>query len=295
VAFENNSNNNLNDSTNDPFDEFEFKPLTDGLGFHRKTESTDQVTIPASMQTSTQIPGQKPVPKTTAMVSTTTSKIDFRGLKLNFESKTKGLSSPLPRTTSPNNNATPAARIQVPTIEDDSISKAQTAVNEILKNLNHKKQQEEASLKNKKKLVWKHSTPSFAAAFLDTMLIMAGFLMMLIAMLTITKSDLISNITHPGEDYSIWVATGLLFATIYFCYMVICRAYLGYTPGEWAFDQRCGTELEQASKSYVPKVMLRTVVVMITGFLPLALISWITRIDLAGMLSGLQVQKQHYV
>ncbi len=285
MAFENSLNDKMNDSQNDPFDEFEFKPLTDGLGFHQKND-------------------------------TTTSKIDFRGSNLNFDvknteknpertvertvGKNQGLTSPLPRSgtsTIPTSNTKGAVtpRIQVPILEDDSISKAQTAVNEILKNLNHKKQQEDALLKNKKKLVWKHTTPSFAAAFLDTMLIMAGFLMMLIAMLAITKSDLISNITHPGEDYSIWIATALLFATLYFSYMVLCRAYLGYTPGEWAFDQRCGTELEQAGKSYVPKVILRTLLVMITGFLPLALISWIVKIDLAGMVSGLQVQKQHYV
>ncbi|NJL25897.1 MAG: hypothetical protein HC902_12510, partial [Calothrix sp. SM1_5_4] len=30
---------NLSNSNMDPFDEFEFKPLTDGLGFHKKTVS----------------------------------------------------------------------------------------------------------------------------------------------------------------------------------------------------------------------------------------------------------------
>ena len=32
-------NNNINDNTNDPFEEFEFKPLTEGLGFHRNKET----------------------------------------------------------------------------------------------------------------------------------------------------------------------------------------------------------------------------------------------------------------
>jgi hypothetical protein len=250
-----------NNQTNDPFEEFEFKPLTEGLGFHRRKSESEPVSTPV-MGLKTPLPR----PQTTPQVST------------------KSNSGPV---------ITP--RITVPLIEDDSISKAQTAVNEILKNLNHKKQQEEIHLKNKKKLVWVAATPSFMASFLDGMLILAGFLLMLIAMLTITGADLISNLSHPGENSLIWMATGHLLLSIYVIYMVACRAYLGYTPGEWAFDQRCGSEVQQASAFYIPRVMLRTLIVLATGVLPLTLIGLMTGRDLAGEWSRLGLQKRSLV
>jgi hypothetical protein len=251
-----------NNQTNDPFEEFEFKPLTEGLGFHRRKSEAETPTPPPSM----------------------------------------GLKSPLPRpqttpsvTVRSNSGQVITPRITVPMIEDDSISKAQTAVNEILKNLNHKKQQEEIHLKNKKKLVWIATPPSFLACFLDGMLILAGFLLMLIAMLTVTGADLISNLSHPGENSLIWMATGHLLLSIYVIYMVACRAYLGYTPGEWAFDQRCGSEIQQASASYIPRVMLRTFLVVITGVVPLTLVSQILGRDIAGEWSRLGLQKKSLV
>ena len=118
---------------------------------------------------------------------------------------------------------------------------------------------------------------------------------MLIAMLTITKVDLISNLSNPGLNSMIWVATAALFAAVTLIYMVVFRTYLGFTPGEWAFDQRCGTEMQQATASYILKITARTLLVMITGFIPMALISMILKTDITGLITGLQIQKQTYV
>ncbi len=274
-------NSNMNDNTNDPFEEFEFKPLTEGLGFHRNKE-TPKPTTPSQFN----------------------SKLEFRSPNLKFETSTPittpaGLNSPLPRhsfqTETSQNSNRPQTKIHVPMIEDDSIAKAQSAVNEILKNLNHKKQTEESIARNKKRMIWKNTTPSLMAGFLDTMLVTAGFLLMLIAMLTITKVDLISNLSNPGLNSMIWVATAALFAAVTLIYMVVFRTYLGFTPGEWAFDQRCGTEMQQATATYILKITARTMLVMITGFFPMALISMILRTDITGLITGLQIQKQTYV
>ena len=262
-------------NTNDPFDEFEFKPLTEGLGFHRKKNETSS--------------------SSSFEMRTTTPSVPTKRENSNLNNN-PGLKSPLPRT-QPNTDVKPiiTPKINVPIIEDDSIAKAQTAVNEILKNLNHKKQQEENLLKNKKKMIWASSSPSMMASFLDGMLVTAGFLLLLISMLTITGADLISNINNPGDNKAIWVATALLLVSMQIIYMVVFRAYLGYTPGEWAFDQRCGSETQQASTWYVPKVLLRTLIVALTGFIPLSIAAMLFRIDIAGILSGLQIQKQKYV
>lgn len=266
----NNTTNNNNEI--DPFDEFEFKPLTEGLGFHKKSSAASSVDA--------------------------TSKVQFKNSHLQFNNSPSPLSPPLPRsaaatetklTARPSTTVTP--NISVPTIEDDSILKAQSAVNEILKNLNHKKQQDELLNKNKKVYSWKNSAPSLAAAGLDFMIIAALFLVGLIAMISITKADLVSNILNPGSDYSVWMATGLLFFVSYFSYMVLFRSYMNFTLGEWAFDQRCGNTEEINSAWYAPKVILRTIVIAATGFLILPAISFIFGKDIAGQISGAHIQK----
>ena len=122
--------------------------------------------------------------------------------------------------------------LQIPSIEDDSIAKAQTAVNEILKNLNQKRQTDFIYESEKQNEILKKSKPFFFAATLDAMLIMASFLLSMIVMLTITKVDLFLNLNHADSSRFIYFATVGLFLVITFIYMVVNRAFAGYTPGE---------------------------------------------------------------
>lgn len=240
-------------NSNDPFDEFEFKPLTAGLGFHKKNE-----------------------PKSNTY--SVTDKIEFRNSNLNFASSDKPMTQQ-------------KSQLQIPNIEDDSIFKAQNAVNEILKNLNHKKQLEK-NLKTKSKFEWTSTTPSIAAAILDSMFVAALFLICMICVLTITKIDLISQFSKPTETPMIIFSTVALLLTVAFNYMTLLRTYLGYTLGEWAFDQRCGKDIDLASSNYVPKLILRSLLVSLTGFLPLTALSLFLNYDLAGTLVNLPLQKR---
>ncbi len=274
------------DTANDPFDEFEFKPLTAGLGFHK--DSTTSKNQTQTMTPKVEFKSSHLTFDTAAAAATTTTPASAAPLGFN-------LNSPLPRATqthtSPN---APQQRksIHVPTIEDDSITKAQTAVNEILKNLNQKKQQEEALARNTRRPEWKAAIPSVSAGFLDTMLISAFFLLSLIAMLAITKVDLIANLSQPDPQYLIYWATISLLGAVQIIYFVSCRAFLGCTPGEWAFDQRCGNELQQASSTYVLRVAARSVINVATGFVLMTIISLIVRFDVLAAVTGTQIQRQ---
>jgi hypothetical protein len=243
----------------DPFEEFEFRPINEGLGFHRRNKN-ESVQSPRA---------------TTSPVTALTS----------------GFTSPLPR-------QEPAPRSQfnipvnIPTIEDDSIAKAQSAVNEILKNLNHKRQLDFATEIERQRSELKKSKPYFFAATLDGMLIFAGFLMSMILMLTVTKVDLFMNLNSPETSASVYLATVGLFFSVAFIYMVINRAFMGFTPGEWAFDQYCGSPAQSGSLTYVPRLALRTTVVMLTGFVTLTLASYLLNRDLAGEVSGVTLHKK---
>lgn len=253
-------------TNNDPFEEFEFRPINEGLGFHTK---------------------QKAQSKTTA----------------------SGFKAPLPRdqardlarnqTYSPTQYQTRAEinskNFQVPTIEDDSIAKAQTAVNEILKNLNQKKQMDFIYETEKQRVLLKKSKPFLFAATLDAMLITASFLLSMIVMLSITKIDLFMNLNHTETSHLVYIATGGLFLTITFIYMLVNRAFIGCTPGEWAFDQCCGYSEQMQTLSYIPRLALRTIITMATGFVTLPLLSYLLNRDMAGQITGVSLFRKSNV
>ncbi|MBC7421702.1 MAG: metalloendopeptidase [Bdellovibrio sp.] len=314
MAGANSGNNNFNlngggNNSADPFEEFEFRPINEGLGFHRK-QKNQSGSGPTAQMSSTDSMTTTPAPITSRnmMNSTISSSMNTlisssAPISTSVMTSSNPFQSPLPRPdaraetrfetrleTRPDHRK--ANSFQVPTIEDDSIAKAQTAVNEILKNLNQKRQldfvQETSRLKGESK----RSKPHFFAATLDTMLITAAFLMSLILMLSITKVDLFMNLTHPKTSGLVYLASAALFLGITFIYMVVNRTFLGATPGEWAFEQTCGRIQQTDKASYVPRLALRTAVVAITGFITLPILSYLLNKDIAGDISGVSLYKK---
>ncbi len=255
------------DLTKDPFEEFEFRPINEGLGFHKKQKAAAATS--ANFETLT----SRPQPTTRQTFNIT----DIPAAPSTF-------SAPLPRYTQ---TQTGRSNINIPVVEDDSIAKAQTAVNEILKNLNQKRHLDFATETVRTPEELRKSRPYLFAATLDGMLILAAFLLSMIVMLTITRVDLFLNLTHPETSGLIFMATTLLFVSVAFVYMVVNRAFLGFTPGEWAFDQRCGKSNEMESLSYIPRIAFRSLIVIATGFITMQILSYLFNKDIAGQISGI--------
>ena len=243
----------------DPFDEFEFKPLTDGLGFHKK--KTEAAAPSAS--------------------TTATAKIPNSSRRASFEEEAiESLLPPLPRK---------GAATEMPSIQENS---SNSTVDEILKTL---RQNQRFDFDNTKKTTKKTAAAveeylptnwNFSSTFLDTMLIVASSLLCMIILLVITKADLITNLTHPDDSGMIYVATLTLFAGVTFIYMLVNRVFVGATPGEWAFDQRIGKPEEMNSPFYALKIAARCLLVMCTGFIVMPIISLIMGRDIAGQITG---------
>jgi hypothetical protein len=254
-----------NESMNDPFEEFQFKPINEGLGFHRRQK---QAQAPAAPQFTS-----RPQPAAAPAMSAAPSMNNI-------------FTSPLPR-----NEARTESRtaFNIPSIEDDSIAKAQTAVNEILKNLNQKRHLDFATETERTRGDLKKSKPIFFAATLDGMLITAAFLLSMIIMLMVTKIDLFLNLSQAETAGPLYLATAALFLSVYFIYVVVNRTFLGFTPGEWAFDQRCGTPDQMNTIGYVPRLVARTMIVMMTGFIVSPVLSYLFNKDVAGQITGLNL------
>lgn len=223
-------------------DDFQFKPLTEGLGFHPKKQN-----------------------EPTAKVSTPV-----------FETKVKAslLETPLPR-------PKPTPKSPTQTIQ-------QQTVDGLLKTLQDKNKNLKIEDKTKTLSPYIHTSPSLSAGLLDWLLIVSiGLFYMMLVTMTL-KMDLIKLISQGGAG--VLLSTAGLFLTVGFIYYVAQRIFIGYTIGEWAYEQRLGLP-EEYKNGYSIRVFSRQLIIMLTGIILLPLLSWIVQRDLAGV-SGLSVYRR---
>ena len=266
----------------DPFDEFEFKPLTEGLGFHnKKSESAPATTdkIPARHEPA--------LTKSAATFQATLSNVDLDLVAP--EAHRVPIQSPLPRAKASSHSS--ASREEIPL---DTYSETNAKVDEILRTLGERKKYDfkDTKIQPPKVITWSESRPEFSAALLDSMLVFAGYLASLIILLVVTKVDLFANLAFPDSERSVFMGLGLLLGSIIWIYLVATRLFLGQTPGEWVFDQRLGRPEQVGRSVYSLKVAARSLLVMATGLVVLPLISWIWGKDFAGRAVGLSLVRK---
>jgi len=302
-------------SNMDPFDEFEFKPLTDGLGFHKKSVSLkdglknsgvleDELQgIPASMPRNMleDIP-KAPTKKHTfddvlsALEKTPLNRKTSSPSELQFteplprEAKKEALEIEMPR---PVQSPFPRPEAyKQPVVPKAPAAPAPAMI---------KKTPKQAEMANvgtrrgaadspQRRLI--PATVSFASATLDLIICTALALVFLAALLTVTKVDLNVVLANLNQDLMVQVALGVLFITVMQMYVVISRAFFGQTLGEWTFDLQVGQDDEQQLQSYPLKVAFRSFLNIITGIVFLPLISAMIGRDIAGQLSGVKLYRQ---
>ncbi len=233
-------------------DEFEFKPLTEGLGFHKKSQEK-----PAA------------APKT--------------ALKFQSELPDLSIQTPLPR-----KGFDSTTSLKKPA--------ANNTVDEILKTLNEKRSVDFSSDKSKLRepapIVYKATQWDLSASLLDAMLITAGTLLCLIMLLVVTKVDLFANLYHPDAQGMVYWSLIALVATVSWIYLVGHRVFLGFTPGEWVFDQRLGKPEEFGTANYALKAIARSTVVLLTGFIVFPVLSLFMNKDVLGQWIGPELVKR---
>lgn len=291
-------------------DDFEFKPLTEGLGFHKKKSDVTRSKVTTTDSESS--PFARP---SSHMSSTTTSR--HQNISFIEDDETEAVQSVKARSTP----ARPKGR-EIPVIEDE-ISPGNKAVDEILKtfkrnDLNFETPQAKTSIpttapvlkdstasiklelkstkkakeENKITFELEKTFPHLMANVLDTMLILAATMLCMIVLLTVTRIDLLSHITNPKSDPAIYYALVGLFFSVVLTYNLVTRVFMQATPGEWAFDIQLGTEDQERHWSYPLKVMARTLIYTATGFLPLVVISRLFKKDLVGSATSLSLHKK---
>lgn len=253
----------------DQEDEFQFKPLTKGLGFHRK--EVQKTTFETQDETQT--------------LNLKKTQFKARGLDLLEDDKEFDFRSPLPQR-NPSKSA-----------DFESLSPASTAVDEILKNVRPQNKLKSSPTTEKIKPQIQQSTfeqvpVSLGAGILDGMLIVAGTLLGFIVLLSVTKVDLFANLANP-QSSEIFFASGAVFVGVSIIYYLITRVFLGCSAGEWAYDQQMGLPKDQQSWTFSLMIVLRSVLALATGIVVLPLLSAIFRRDLLGQWIGLELYRRH--
>jgi hypothetical protein len=309
----------------DPFEEFEFKPLTEGLGFHKKAEQL-KTSVQASSMASEKLARSLPVAATVAPHPPATSAKDsiskliaslppsFGSPHLDFvdeppmipQQSKSSVNQPLLQASS-TLAATPAlapvtaaSLAPAPTLQPPMTFKKtdfQARLDESFAKA-FPKAAAQTTAKVKKALPkldldldTQPLTPSLPAALLDALVVLGVSTLGLVIILLITKVDLIAMLSSAQADGPTQLHLALLYISMLQFYMLISRSFFGATLGEWSFDAQMGTFANQLKSVYPIQIVWRTLLSTGSLFI-LPLLSYFLKKDLLKPLTGLQLYRR---
>lgn len=309
----------------DPFEEFEFRPITKGLGFHKKAndlkENVQNALNEEVPSTSLDIPIQVPhslldelAPKKSEPKTQKEAYADLlKALESPIQSENKttedrslDFTPPLPRREDQKGDSSirlsgdlnPAPEIiqpefpsagEMPDILEAPLTREPT-FEEKKAELMRKAQKRGATNDPKSKLL-KPAPMSIPASIIDSLFVLALSLIFLVSLLTVTGVELSSVLFSSQSDVTTQISLGVLFLAVMQMYVIVSRTFFGRTLGEWTFDLQMGSDEEHAKPVYPFKVLLRCFVNVITGVVLLPLLSFLFQKDLLAKFSGLQLYR----
>lgn len=287
----------------DPFDEFEFKPLTDGLGFHKKkvnlgegVKSSGVLSSELNSRPVARMPDEFLNDVSKPTVKTRTFDDVLAALESTPIKRPKGLefSEPLP-TAGGTKDSQKAMDIN---IDPQPVSRSPFPQPEAYKPPKMKKvplQSELASVGTRRGAAdsppprLQPATVNVGSAILDAVIVVALSMVFLVALFMVTKVDAGQVMANLSEQTMTQASMVVLFLAVMQMYLIISRSFYGRTIGEWTFDLQIGEDREQTQESYPLRVTMRSLLVMATGIIVLPLASAIMGRDLAGQITGVRL------
>ena len=142
-------------------------------------------------------------------------------------------------------------------------------------------------------LKYKPISIHIAADFIDGFFIAAVsvcFSFLLLALLEMMGESI--SLYAFFTDSSFVMKVFALFVLSHQVYLVTTRVFFGKTIGEWTTDCQVGTAKEKKKPDYVVRVVGRSLLMALTGFIVLPVLSILFRKDLAGAITGLQLYQK---
>ena len=251
----------------DPFDEFEFKPITEGLGFHKKTTKArlDTTNVIIGSRLPPIPPESKPRPTPFNQPEIQRPLFDTALTELDFEPTKSKKQTPYP----------PKPTFELPDLTSlENIKPTNTKATFTV---------------NQTRLV----DVNLPAVIFDSILVAGLVCLFTATVLLITQAELMRIIFSVPQDSMMVLCLGVLLLSVVELYLIISRGFFGRTLGEWAFDVYLGTKEQQQSIWYPFQVFWRSVVIAATGFILLPLISLLVGQDIPGVLSGVKLHSEY--
>jgi len=255
----------------DPIDEFTFKPLTEGLGFHKKKKDSSR-DLDKAFKANSESLSLKSVVQST---------------KIKTHNST--LKSPLPK-----KEILPSSMTESPSKEViDELVKSfkKTKISDV----NNEVSTPQVIINPVRPQIDEEAFPiswMMSPFLIDAMLVMALILSALMIVLLVTKIDLLMMLVQNSSDIELWFTFPAIGLGMIFSYMSLTRILLGSSLGEMVFDIQLGTKEQQEQFSYNFLLMGRILLSILTGLIFIPLISLILRKDYLGQLSGIRLYRR---
>lgn len=303
----------------DLFDDFEMKPITDGLGFHKKAvRLSDKVEETKALRDEMNASLPKPPPESMMNEASLTTKSDkeilddlLKALDPVSESIEKEqeptpavpkVTNTLPRRGDAVVAATPdfveplapVERAPIGDLTPNAPTAPQPAVPRQKKPLVtpvSSKTQRGATNSPKPRLT--ECPISLGSITLDAIIVFALTLIFLVSLLLVTEVDLIKVLSNSQGDLTTQISLGILYLAVLQMYVIVSRSFFGRTLAEWTFDLQMGSDRQQKKALYPFKVVWRSVLVVLTGVVVLPILSLLTRKDILSYFTGLQLYRRN--
>lgn len=279
----------------DNLDGFEMKPITSGLGFHKKSSSfKSSMKSVADKSLKGDIPTTRPdglleVPKArTSGQIVNEIKDALKPFSESKKSETIKMTETLPRTESafypepsPEMPATPAKD----PIENIDFRIPKKELNE--------RQATQRGASDAMIREWKPVSFNIAAALLDATMTLALSMIFLVGLISATNVDVLSVMLSAQTDMPAQLSLLILYLAMSQMYLIVSRSFAGASIGEWTFDIQLGQPADIPKATYPIRVLIRSFVTLLTGVVLLPLLSLILRKDLAGKIAGVRLYRRN--
>lgn len=132
------------------------------------------------------------------------------------------------------------------------------------------------------------------SGILDTLVITGLTTLFLVSLVLVTGVDLLAVIMNQQATPYIWLCLAAVFSGVYVVYFFATRGFWGASLGDWAFDIQLGSVEQKGNWHYPFQVLSRILFVAMTGFVLLPILSALFRVDLGYGLCGLKLHMKNY-
>jgi len=294
----------------DQFDDFEIKPLSEGLGFHKKPVELKKAVQDVALAEK-HVPQKPPY----APVQAGQPSAPVADPRQTFSDLLKALDKPVGKSNVPMMDPLPQAPAQgaaartrsaLPpelerpwgprpsgpapqqTPETPSIARdVRNPLQDAVQNMGVRRGAADSPIR-----MLERSAVSLPSGILDGVMTLALSLVFLVTLMTVTKVDLASLIVKTGLDVPTQLSFATLFMSVWLMYVVVARSFFGRTLGEWTFDHQMGDDQQHQSATYPLRILWRALLVLASGVVTIPLLSLAFNKDLLAPLTGVQLYRQ---